>query len=98
MNQQAKATRRKKLLGRVIGRKMDKTVVVSVESRHRHPLYHRVLRHLRRFKAHDEQNACQLGDWVRIEESRPLSREKRWQVIEILARAEVPEVKPSEIA
>ena len=76
--------RRKRLVGRVVSDKMDKTVVVEVESLHRHPLYGKVVRKTKKYKAHDEDNACRVGDVVRIVESRPLSREKRWVVEEIL--------------
>lgn len=79
--------RRKILVGRVVSNKMDKTVVVSVESLKRHPLYGKVVRQRKRYKAHDENNACQIGDLVRMIESRPLSKEKRWVVTEILERA-----------
>jgi small subunit ribosomal protein S17 len=67
---------------------MDKTVVVRVERTVRHRLYGKVLRQVKKYKAHDEHNECQIGDQVRILESRPLSREKRWRVVEILERAE----------
>jgi len=76
--------RRKRLVGRVVSDKMDKTVVVEVERLHRHPLYGKVVRKSKKYKAHDEDNACRVGDVVRIVESRPLSREKRWVVEEIL--------------
>lgn len=78
---------RRTLTGRVVSDKMDKTVVVLVHSTKRHPLYGKVLRTSKRYKAHDEENACRIGDLVRIEESRPLSLEKRWRVMEILERA-----------
>lgn len=68
--------------------KMDKTVVVKVEKLKTHPLYHRNLRRVVSYKAHDEQNACSVGDLVRIVETRPLSREKRWRVVEIVKRGE----------
>jgi len=67
---------------------MDKTVVVKVERLARHPRYGKVLRRVKKYKAHDESNACHVGDEVRIVESRPLSREKRWVVEKILKRAE----------
>ncbi|HEC33249.1 MAG TPA: 30S ribosomal protein S17 [Chloroflexi bacterium] len=70
---------------------MQKTVVVMVERIHRHPRYGKVVREQKKFYAHDEENACRIGDRVRIVESRPLSRLKRWVVEEILERAEVPE-------
>jgi small subunit ribosomal protein S17 len=78
--------RRKVLVGRVVSNKMDKTAVVVVETLKRHPLYRKVIRTRKKFKAHDEQNQCQTGDLVRIVESRPLSKEKRWIVTEILER------------
>lgn len=78
--------RRKTKQGRVVSDKMDKTVVVSVESYRPHPLYKRAVRRIKKFKAHDEQNACRTGDVVRIEETRPLSKEKRWRVVEILSK------------
>jgi small subunit ribosomal protein S17 len=77
---------RKRLVGNVISDKMDKTVVVSVERRVRHPRYGKVVRHVKKYKAHDETNTCRVGDLVRIVESRPLSREKRWVVEEIVKR------------
>jgi small subunit ribosomal protein S17 len=80
--------RQKKLMGRVMSNKMDKTVVVKVDRLQRHPLYHKVLRKSKKFKAHDAYNSCQVGDVVRIVESRPLSKEKRWIVEEIVERAD----------
>jgi small subunit ribosomal protein S17 len=77
-------TQRRTLEGRVVGNKMDKTVVVRVDRLYRHRTYKKVVRAAKKFKAHDEQNACQVGDLVRIVESRPMSREKRWVVQEIL--------------
>jgi small subunit ribosomal protein S17 len=73
--------------GLVVSDKMDKTVVVAVEDRFKHPLYGKVLRQTARLKAHDEQNACGTGDRVLIMETRPLSATKRWRVVEILERA-----------
>jgi len=72
----------------VVSDKMDKTVVVAVESYRPHPLYKRAVRRIKKFKAHDEQNACRTGDVVRIEETRPLSKDKRWRVVEILSKGE----------
>ncbi|MGB9791411.1 MAG: 30S ribosomal protein S17 [Thermacetogeniaceae bacterium] len=66
---------------------MDKTVVVAVETMVRHPLYKKTIRKTKKFKAHDENNSCRIGDVVRIMETRPLSKEKRWRVTEILKRA-----------
>ncbi|MBE0479735.1 MAG: 30S ribosomal protein S17 [Dehalococcoidia bacterium] len=90
-------TKRKSLTGRVLSRKMDKTVVVLVETRRRHPQYKKVVTYQAKFKAHDEGNECGVGDIVRIVESRPLSRDKRWRVMDIVNRAEVFEIKPTEI-
>ena len=77
----------KTLVGRVVSDKMDKTAVVAVERLHRHRVYKKVVKAVKKYKAHDEENACQAGDLVRIVESRPLSREKRWIVQEILEKA-----------
>ncbi|CAB1129939.1 30S ribosomal protein S17 [Candidatus Hydrogenisulfobacillus filiaventi] len=79
---------RKVRVGRVVSDKMDKTVVVAVESLVAHPLYGKRIRRTKKFKAHDEENRCRVGDKVRIVETRPLSKEKRWRVVEILERAE----------
>ena len=78
--------KRRTKTGRVVSDKMDKTVVVSVERLRRHPIYKRVVRLSSKFKAHDEENTARVGDTVRIEESRPLSAEKRWTVVEVVAR------------
>ena len=78
--------KRRTKVGRVVSDKMDRTVVVSVERLRRHPIYKRVVRLSSKFKAHDEENSARVGDTVRIEESRPLSREKRWTVVEVVAR------------
>jgi small subunit ribosomal protein S17 len=78
------AGKRRTKVGRVVSDKMDKTVVVSVERLQRHPIYKRVIRRSTKFKAHDQDNTARVGDTVRIEESRPLSRDKRWRLIEVL--------------
>ncbi|MHB9031459.1 MAG: 30S ribosomal protein S17 [Anaerolineae bacterium] len=75
---------RKVLTGRVTSTKMQKTVVVEVELKRAHPLYRKVVRKVKNFLAHDEEEQCKEGDLVRIEESRPLSHRKRWKVIEIV--------------
>lgn len=75
-------------VGRVVSDKMEKTVVVAVDYLKPHPLYRKVMRKTHKFHAHDEQNNCRPGDVVRIEETRPLSRTKRWNVVEILQRGE----------
>jgi small subunit ribosomal protein S17 len=79
----------------VISDKMDKTVVVSVERLRRHPIYKRVVRLSSKFKAHDAENSAHVGDTVRIEESRPLSAEKRWRVVEVIARGSGEEMVDS---
>ncbi len=78
---------RKTREGYVVSDKMDKTVVVAVEDRFKHPLYGKVVRRTSKLKAHDEQNACAVGDRVLLMETRPLSATKRWRVVEILERA-----------
>jgi len=83
--------------GTVISNKMSKTVVVQVERRKKHRLYHKVVTFTTNYKAHDEANACNNGDEVRIIESRPYSKEKRWRVVEILTRGDVAEVRPEAI-
>ncbi|MFN7684947.1 MAG: 30S ribosomal protein S17 [Oligoflexia bacterium] len=78
---------RKEVVGTVVSDKMQKTIVVKVDRRVRHPLYKKYVTRSRRFKAHDEQNTAKAGDLVRIIESRPLSRDKRWALKEIVRRA-----------
>jgi len=73
-------------------------MVVVVEAPKRHPLYKKVIKRTVRYKVHDEKNECRIGDLVRIVETRPLSREKRWRVAEIIAKGEVVEVQPEEIS
>lgn len=79
--------KKREWIGRVLSNKMDKTVVVAVERSVMHPLYKKVCRRITKLKAHDEQNACQIGDRVRIRESRPISKEKHWRVVEILGQS-----------
>ncbi|CEP68036.1 Ribosomal protein S17 [Moorella glycerini] len=78
---------RKTRIGNIVSDKMDKTVVVAVENRVRHPLLGKIIRKTRKFKAHDEKNECRIGDKVKIMETRPLSKDKRWRVVEILEKA-----------
>jgi small subunit ribosomal protein S17 len=78
---------RKTREGLVVSDKMDKTVVVAVEDRVKHPLYGKVIRRTSKLKAHDEQNACGVGDRVLLMETRPLSASKRWRIVEILEKA-----------
>ncbi len=89
--------KRKTRLGRVVSNKMEKTAVVVVETARHHRLYKKSVRIMTRYKAHDEKNECGIGDMVRLIETRPLSKEKRWRVAEIVRRAEVIEVRPEEI-
>jgi len=79
-------TKRKKMTGIVVKDKMDKTVVIEVEKFLKHPKYHKYLKTKKRYKAHDEKNECNVGDRVLIVESRPLSREKRWIVKEVIEK------------
>lgn len=78
---------RKTRIGKVVSDKMDKTVVVAVERLEQHPLYNKAVKKTSKFKAHDENNECREGDIVKIMETRPLSKEKRWRVVEIIERA-----------
>lgn len=78
---------RKTRTGVVVSDKMDKTVVVAIKTKVRHPLYGKMVNRTRKFKAHDEENACGIGDTVRIMETRPLSKDKRWRVAEIIEKA-----------
>jgi small subunit ribosomal protein S17 len=89
--------KRKTMVGEVIGDKMAKTVIVAVNTRKKHPLYKKTIRRTVKYYAHDEKNQCKVGDTVRIEETRPLSRLKRWRVAEILVKGEVADIKPEEI-
>ena len=77
---------RQRRVGQVVSAKMDKTIVVKVVRRFQHPLYKRVVQARKKFYAHDEQNQCREGDWVRIEETRPLSKLKRWRLVEVLEK------------
>ena len=89
--------RQKVRVGRVVSDKMDKTVVVGVRWQQRHRIYGKSLRRIAKFYAQDPGNLCKLGDLVRIEETRPISRTKRWRVTNILERKEVAEVKPIDL-
>lgn len=81
-------SRRVTKVGRVVSDKMDKTTVIAVENRRRHPIYNKTMARTMKFFAHDEHNECTVGDIVRIEESRPFSKKKRWVVREIIERVE----------
>ena len=89
VNAQAALSRaaRKTRVGLVVSDKMDKTVVVSIERRVQHPVYGKMVRRTKRLKAHDEKNDAKTGDTVRIMETRPISRDKRWRLVEIVERA-----------
>ena len=78
---------RKTRVGVVVSDKMDKTVVVAIKDNVKHPLYKKIVKNTVKFKAHDEQNACNIGDRVLIMETRPLSKDKRWRVVEIITKA-----------
>jgi small subunit ribosomal protein S17 len=91
-------TIQKSKIGLVSSNKMDKTLVVLVESHRNHPLYKKTIKTVKRYKVHDENNECKIGDTVKIVETRPLSKEKRWRVSEIIVKAAAIELKPEEIA
>ena len=78
---------RKKKIGRVVSDKMDKTIVVAVENHVKHPLYNKIVKKTYKLKAHDENNECSIGDRVRVMETRPLSKDKRWRLVEITEKA-----------
>ena len=78
---------RKSNVGRVVSNKMDKTIVVAVENHVKHPLYGKIVKRTYKLKAHDEKNECNIGDTVRVVETRPLSKDKRWRLTEIIERA-----------
>lgn len=79
--------RRKTIVGTVVSDKMDKTIVVEIKTFVTHPLYKKQIKRTNRFKAHDEENSCAIGDKVRLMETRPLSKDKRWRLVEIIERA-----------
>lgn len=81
--------RRKEYIGAVLSNKAEKTVTVVVESRYRHPVYGKVVKRRKKFMAHDEENKCNIGDKVKIIETRPLSKKKHWKVIDILESTQV---------
>ncbi|MDR1627541.1 MAG: 30S ribosomal protein S17 [Oscillospiraceae bacterium] len=78
---------RKTDVGRVVSDKMDKTIVVAIEDSFRHPLYKKIVKRTVKLKAHDEKNECKVGDRVRVMETRPLSKEKRWRLVETIEKA-----------
>ena len=85
--EEKRTSSRKTRVGKVVSDKMDKTVVVAVIDNVRHPLYKKIVKRTVKFKAHDEQNACGIGDTVMIMETRPISKDKRWRVVEIIEKA-----------
>jgi small subunit ribosomal protein S17 len=82
-----RASGRKTRVGKVVSDKMDKTIVVIVENRRAHPLYKKIVKRTYKLKAHDEKNECNIGDRVKVMETRPLSKEKRWRLVEIVEKA-----------
>ena len=78
---------RKTRTGKVVSNKMDKTIVIAVEDHVKHPLYKKIIKRTNKFKAHDENNECFIGDTVKVMETRPLSKDKRWRLVEIISRA-----------
>lgn len=77
---------RKVRIGKVVSDKMDKTIVVAIEYNKKHPLYKKIMKQTYKLKAHDENNECQIGDKVKVMETRPLSKEKRWRLVEIVEK------------
>ena len=88
---------RKVRIGSVVGTKMDKTAVVQMVWKQRHPIYRKQMRRVARYYVHDPQGQCRLGDTVRIEETRPISKTKHWRLLEIIQRRQVAEVRPIEL-
>ena len=78
---------RKTRVGKVVSNKMDKTIVVAIQDNVKHPLYKKIIKRTIKLKAHDEQNVCNIGDRVEIMESRPLSKDKRWRLVEVIEKA-----------
>ena len=78
---------RKTRVGKVISDKMDKTIVVAVEDHVKHPLYKKIIKRTSKLKAHDEENTCKIGDRVKVMETKPLSKDKRWRLVEIVEKA-----------
>lgn len=79
---------RKTRIGKVVSDKMDKTITVAIEDHVKHPLYGKIVKKTVKFKAHDEKNECNIGDTVKIMETRPLSKDKRWRLVQIIEKAE----------
>jgi len=87
MSEQIKRTLRKTRVGKVISVKMDKTIVVAIEDNVKHPLYGKIIKRTKKLHAHDENNICGVGDKVEVMETRPLSKTKRWRLVEIIEKA-----------
>jgi small subunit ribosomal protein S17 len=79
---------RKTRVGKVVSNKMDKTIVVAIETSVKHPLYGKIIKRTTKLKAHDEENQCQIGDKVKVMETRPLSKEKRWRLVEVVEKVQ----------
>ena len=84
---EARTTSRKTRVGKVVSNKMDKTIVVAIEDRVQHPLYKKIMGRTYKLKAHDELNQCNIGEKVKVMETRPLSKDKRWRLVEIIEKA-----------
>ena len=84
---------RKSRVGKVVSNKMDKTIVVAIEGSKKHPLYKKIIKHTVKFKAHDEKNECNVGDKVLIMETRPISKDKNWRLVEIIEPRQVSRYK-----
>ena len=89
MAEENKRNLRKTMVGTVVSDKMDKTIVVAVETRVKHPIYKKTVKRTYKLKAHDEENSCKVGDTVKVMETRPLSKDKRWRLVEIVEKAVV---------
>jgi small subunit ribosomal protein S17 len=98
MEVQKSEKKQKKIVGKVMSHKTDKTAMVAIEQVSHHPLYHKTVRRVLKLQAHDEKNEAKPGDVVRLLAVRPLSKQKHWTIVEIITKGEVPEVKPQEIA
>lgn len=79
---------RKTRIGKVVSNKMDKTIVVAIETSVKHPLYGKIIKRTTKLKAHDEENKCQIGDKVKVMETRPLSKEKRWRLVQVVEKVQ----------
>ena len=87
MSEENSRNLRKTMVGTVVSDKMDKTIVVAVETRVKHPIYKKTVKRTYKLKAHDEENSCKVGDAVKVMETRPLSKDKRWRLVEVVEKA-----------